>query len=81
MLTRFHTALAFVKKNRKGARYFNAAANERIGSAMYGHLTGSGHSHCSVCYQYLTPMGSVKILWIFLLFTARDLKMNMAIMV
>jgi hypothetical protein len=42
MLTRFHTALAFVKKNRKRARYFNAAANERIGSAMYVHLTGSG---------------------------------------
>ncbi len=42
MLTRFQTALAFVKKNRKRARYFNAAANERIGSAMYGHLTGSG---------------------------------------
>ena len=35
------------------------------GSYVYDHLTGSGHSHCSVCYQYLTPMGSFKILRIF----------------
>jgi len=81
MLTRFHTALAFVKKNRKRARYFNAAANERIGSAMYGHLTGSGARSLRCLLPKFDPDGPVKILLIFLLFAARDLKMKMAIMV
>jgi hypothetical protein len=35
------------------------------GSYVYDHLTGSGNSHCSDCYQYLTPMGLVKSLRIF----------------
>ena len=36
---------AFVKNSTEGVRYFNAAANERIGSNVYDHLRGSGHSH------------------------------------
>ncbi len=27
------------------------------GNFMFDHLTGSGHSHQAVCYQYLTPNG------------------------
>jgi hypothetical protein len=34
---------AFEKNNSRGARYFNAAANESIGSDVYDHLTGAGH--------------------------------------
>ena len=37
----FPRALAFKKNNSKGARYFNAAANERFGRDVYDHLTGS----------------------------------------
>ena len=36
---------AFEKNNTVGSRYFNAAANEIIGTDVFDHLTGSWHSH------------------------------------
>ena len=47
-----------VKINRKRARYFNAAANERIGSAMYVHLTGSGSQSLRCLLPIFDPDGA-----------------------
>ncbi len=47
-----------MKNYRKRARYFNAAANERIGSAMYGHLTGSGSQSLRCLLPKFDPDGA-----------------------
>ena len=60
MLTRFQTVLTFVKNCSRGARYFNAAANELIGRDVYDHLTGSVAQSLMCLLPIFDPDGVVQ---------------------
>jgi hypothetical protein len=57
MLTRFQTVLTSKENCSRGARYFNTAANERIGRDVYDHLTGSGAQSLMCLLPIFDPDG------------------------